>query len=51
VAAGCLIVSEAGGLATDRTGVDALFNSVGGQLNGIVASNSDIHFGLMGGLT
>ena len=51
VAAGCLIVSEAGGLATDRTGVDAVFNSVGGQLNGIVASNSDIHFGLMGGLT
>ena len=51
VAAGCLIVSEAGGLATDRTGVDAVFNSAGGQLNGIVASNSDIHFGLMGGLT
>jgi len=51
VAAGCLIVSEAGGLATDRTGADAVFNSVGGQLNGIVASNSDIHFGLMGGLT
>ena len=51
VAAGCLIVSEAGGLATDRTGAGAVFNSAGGQLNGIVASNSDIHFGLIGGLT
>ena len=51
VAAGCLIVSEAGGLATDQTGVKPVFNSKVGQLNGIVASNSDIHFGLIAGLT
>ena len=51
VAAGCLIVSEAGGLATDQTGVKPVFNSKVGKLNGIVASNSDIHFGLIAGLT
>ncbi len=51
VAAGCLIVSEAGGLATDQAGAAPVFNSPVGQLNGIVASNSDIHFGLMAGLT
>ena len=51
VAAGCLIVAEAGGLATDQAGAQPVFNSIAGQLNGIVASNSDIHFGLMAGLT
>ncbi len=51
VAAGCLIVAEAGGLATEQTGVHPVFNSITGQLNGIVASNSDIHFGLIAGLT
>jgi len=51
VAAGCLIVSEAGGLVTDQAGAEPVFNSPVGQLNGIVASNIDIHFGLMAGLT
>ena len=50
VAAGCLIVNEAGGLATDQIGEEPIFNSVSGQLNGIVASNSNIHAGLMTGL-
>ena len=51
VAAGSLIVSEAGGLATDQTGAKPVFNSRLRQLNGIVACNSDIHFGLLAGLT
>ena len=50
VAAGCLIVSEAGGLVTDRTGSKLQFNSLKAQLNGIVASNADVHRGLMMGL-
>ena len=51
VAAGSLIVNEAGGLATDQTGAAPRFNSVVAQLNGMVASNRDIHSGLLAGLT
>ena len=50
VAAGCLIVNEAGGLATNQSGEEIIFNSYAGQINGIVASNSKIHAGLMIGL-
>jgi Archaeal fructose-1,6-bisphosphatase and related enzymes of inositol monophosphatase family len=50
VAAGSLIASEAGGLATDQNGRELVFNSPIGQLNGIVSSNSCIHAGLMNGL-
>jgi myo-inositol-1(or 4)-monophosphatase len=38
-------------LVTDQAGAEPVFNSPVGQLNGIVASNIDIHFGLMAGLT
>jgi myo-inositol-1(or 4)-monophosphatase len=51
VAAGSLIVNEAGGLSTDQTGAAPLFNSAAAQLNGMVASNRDIHSGLLAGLT
>jgi myo-inositol-1(or 4)-monophosphatase len=51
VAAGSLIVNEAGGLATDQTGAAPLFNTAAAQLNGMVASNRDIHAGLLAGLT
>ena len=50
VAAGSLIASEAGGLATDQNGQELVFNSPIGQLNGIVTSNPCIHAGLMNGL-
>lgn len=50
VAAGCLIINEAGGLATNQIGQEIIFNSPVGQINGIVASNSKIHAGLMTGL-
>ena len=44
-------VNEAGGLATDQTGAAPAFNSAAAQLNGMVASNRDIHSGLLAGLT
>ena len=50
VAAGSLIASEAGGLATDQNGQELIFNSPIGQLNGIVSSNPYIHARLMKGL-
>jgi myo-inositol-1(or 4)-monophosphatase len=51
VAAGCLLVNEAGGLVTNQLGEELFFNSLSAKLNGIVASNSNIHSGLMLGLT
>ncbi|MEM7520901.1 MAG: 3'(2'),5'-bisphosphate nucleotidase CysQ [Pseudomonadota bacterium] len=39
IAAGALIVSEAGGRACDRTGGPLIFNSADPRLNGIVAAN------------
>jgi len=51
VAAGCLLVNEAGGLVTNQIGEELFFNSQSAKLNGIVASNSNIHSGLMLGLT
>lgn len=43
VAAGALIVEEAGGRATDRTGANLRFNSAAPQLNGIVAAGPALH--------
>ncbi|SEN59464.1 myo-inositol-1(or 4)-monophosphatase [Loktanella fryxellensis] len=37
IAAGALIVTEAGGHATDRTGADLLFNAAHPQVNGVIA--------------
>ena len=51
VAAGCLLVNEAGGLVTNQLGEELFFNSLSAKLNGIVATNSNIHSGLMLGLT
>lgn len=51
VAAGCLIVEEAGGLATTRAAAPLTFNSKSAKLDGIVASNAPIHRGLIKGLT
>ncbi|MGB0798247.1 MAG: inositol monophosphatase family protein, partial [Planktomarina sp.] len=51
VAAGCLIVEESGGVATDQIGAQTTFNNPTPQLHGIVASNTNIHRDLMAGLT
>ncbi len=43
IAAGALIVSEAGGTITDKTGASLVFNGIDPRLNGVVASNSPLH--------
>lgn len=43
IAAGALIVAEAGGTVTDRTGAPLRFNSEGAQLNGVVAAGPTLH--------
>ncbi|NRB05456.1 MAG: 3'(2'),5'-bisphosphate nucleotidase CysQ [Rhodobacteraceae bacterium] len=47
IAAGTLIVSEAGGHATDRNGAPLVFNTPKSQLNGIVAAGGPIHGSLV----
>ena len=49
VAAGCLIVAEAGGTATDQTGARPRFNNPHPQINGMVAAGG-IHGELIGAL-
>ncbi len=51
IAAGVLIVSEAGGCVTDQKGNPAAFNNPHPTLNGIVATNPHIHSSLIQGLT
>ena len=47
VAAGALIVEEAGGLCTDKAGQPLRFNNPQPQLNGMVASGRGLHGALM----
>lgn len=50
IAAGALIVSEAGGTVTDRTGAPLRFNTAAAQLNGVVAGGPTLHAMLVNGL-
>ncbi|HHL22529.1 MAG TPA: 3'(2'),5'-bisphosphate nucleotidase CysQ [Aliiroseovarius sp.] len=43
IAAGSLIVAEAGGVATDRRLVPLAFNNPGAQVNGVVAAGARLH--------
>ncbi|MBW4706578.1 3'(2'),5'-bisphosphate nucleotidase CysQ [Roseobacter sp. YSTF-M11] len=43
IAAGALIVTEAGGLCTDKTGAPLRFNNANPTLNGVIASGSLLH--------
>jgi len=43
IAAGALILAEAGALCTDRTGAPLRFNNPTPKLNGVVAGNRAIH--------
>ena len=43
IAAGSLIVTEAGGQCTDRTGAPLLFNNPHATLNGVIASGISMH--------
>lgn len=47
IAAGDLIVREAGGLATDRTGGALRFNNPHPQVNGVIAAPAPVHKGVM----
>lgn len=51
VAAGSLIVQEAGGRVTNQRGDRPVFNNPTPQLNGMVAANTPVHQGLLTGLT
>tara|TARA_R110002110_G_scaffold157554_3_gene353722 strand:+ start:50161 stop:50949 length:789 start_codon:yes stop_codon:yes gene_type:complete len=46
IAAGALIVSEAGGTITDRTGLPLRFNNPHPTLNGVIAATPVVHAGL-----
>ncbi|WP_420013214.1 3'(2'),5'-bisphosphate nucleotidase CysQ [Tateyamaria sp.] len=50
IAAGALIVSEAGGQITDRTGTALRFNNPHPTLNGVVAGSGALHADLVGRL-
>mmetsp|Transcript_23247 Transcript_23247/g.40029 ORF Transcript_23247/g.40029 Transcript_23247/m.40029 type:complete len:209 (+) Transcript_23247:5175-5801(+) len=47
IAAGALIVTEAGGQITDRTGAPLRFNNAHPALNGVVAGNAPLHSDLI----
>lgn len=47
IAAGALIITEAGGAITDRTGADLVFNGAHPQLNGIVAGSKNVQRSLL----
>ncbi len=51
IAAGALIVAEAGGCGTDRTGGPLVFNAPHPAVNGVVATTPAIHATLIQGLT
>ncbi|MFU8882328.1 MAG: 3'(2'),5'-bisphosphate nucleotidase CysQ [Rhodobacterales bacterium] len=46
IAAGALIVQEAGATSTDRTGADLRFNNINPQVNGVVAAGNTLHHAL-----
>jgi len=50
IAAGALIVTEAGGLCTDKTGAPLRFNNPDPRLNGVLAGGSSIHADLLSSL-
>ncbi len=50
IAAGDLILREAGARCTDRNGVDLLFNNARPLLNGVVAGGQPVHAQLQGAL-
>lgn len=43
VAAGCIIATEAGAIATDRTGKTPVFNNPCSQIDGVVVANPTLH--------
>lgn len=43
IAAGALIVSEAGGICTDKSGAPLRFNNARPQLNGVIAAGQHLH--------
>ena len=47
IAAGALIVSEAGGAITDKTGAPLMFNNTDPRLNGVVAAAPALHSALV----
>lgn len=51
VAAGELIVREAGGVSSDRSAEPLRFNNANPRLNGIVATNAGLHAKMTGALT
>ncbi|MGJ8545766.1 MAG: inositol monophosphatase family protein [Sulfitobacter sp.] len=51
IAAGALIVSEAGGRITDRSGAPLLFNNGDPRLNGVVGAGPALHTALIGALS
>ena len=50
IAAGSLIVSEAGGTITDRAGAPLRFNTRAAQLDGVVAAEPGLHADMLSGL-
>ena len=50
IAAGALIVSEAGGACSDQQGTALLFNNRDPRLNGVVAGGSNVHTALIDAL-
>ena len=50
IAAGALIVTEAGGQVTDRGGQPLRFNTHDALLNGVVAAEPALHGALLSGL-
>jgi myo-inositol-1(or 4)-monophosphatase len=50
IAAGALIVTEAGGMATDRTGATLRFNNPHPQTDGVIAAPPGVHAGLRAAL-
>ena len=50
VAAGALIVTEAGGQVTDRTGARLTFNAPSPQVNGVIAAGPALHAAIAGRL-
>ncbi len=50
IAAGALIVTEAGGLCTDRTGAALRFNNADPRLDGVLAGGAAIHADLLSSL-
>lgn len=50
IAAGALIIAEAGGICSDRTGTPLVFNNADPRLNGVVAAGQPLHGVLQGAL-